>query len=146
MSFGVERNRWRVLTPGSANAPILALNLNTMLCLAGTEFFPNLRGRILLIEQMDASLVMEERLLRQLSLMGVFNEIAGLIVSKPEVYDSAGAPFTYDDLIREIVGARDYPVVTNFDCGHTVPMITIPQGAQVKLVAETIGCATFQFL
>jgi hypothetical protein len=31
-------------------------------------------------------------------------------------------PFTYDDLLLEVLGARrSYPVVTSFDCSHTVP-------------------------
>jgi muramoyltetrapeptide carboxypeptidase LdcA involved in peptidoglycan recycling len=137
---------WRTLSAGSVVAPILALNLNTMLCLAGTDYWPDLRGHILLIEEMDAPMAREERSLQQLKLMGVFDEIAGLIVSKPEVIDPSEAPFSYDDLIREIVGPRNYPIVTGFDCGHTVPMITIPQGARVELRAEAGSAVSFRLL
>lgn len=137
---------WRVLAPGSVTAPILALNLNTMLCLAGTEFWPDLQGHILLIEEEAAPLAEEERCLMQLSLIGVFKDIAGLIVSKPEVHNPADAPFTYDDLIREVVGRVSYPIVTNFDCGHTIPMMTVPQGARVELIAPESGQASFRFV
>ena len=137
---------WRVLAPGSVTAPILALNLNTMLCLAGTEFWPDLHGHILLIEEEAAPLAKEERCLMQLSLIGVFKDIAGLIVSKPEVHNPADAPFTYDDLIREVVGRVNYPIVTNFDCGHTIPMMTVPQGARVELIAPESGQVSFRFL
>jgi muramoyltetrapeptide carboxypeptidase LdcA involved in peptidoglycan recycling len=137
---------WRVLAPGSVTAPILALNLNTMLCLAGTEFWPDVRGHILLLEEMDAPLAKEERCLMQLSLIGVFKDIAGLIVSKPEVHNPADAPFTYDDLIREVVGRVNYPIVTNFDCGHTIPMMTVPQGARVELIAPESGQVSFRFV
>jgi muramoyltetrapeptide carboxypeptidase LdcA involved in peptidoglycan recycling len=44
------------------------------------------------------------------------------------------------------VGTPNYPVVTNFDCGHTVPMITVPLGATVKLEAESNGRVVFKFL
>jgi muramoyltetrapeptide carboxypeptidase LdcA involved in peptidoglycan recycling len=137
---------WRVLTPGSVTAPILALNMNTMLCLAGTEFWPDVRGHILLLEEMDAPLAKEERCLMQLSLIGVFKDIAGLIVSKPEVHNPSDAPFTYDDLISEVVGHVTYPIVTNFDCGHTIPMVTIPQGAMVELNAPAAGRVSFRFV
>ncbi len=142
----IENEGWCVLNPGTVTAPILALNLNTMLCLAGTEFWPNFQGRILLIEEMDAPMARTERCLRQLSLMGVFNEISGLIVSKPEVFDAFEAPFGRDSLLCEIIGKPNYPVVTNFDCGHTVPMITVPQGAMVNLNAQATGCAIFRFV
>lgn len=131
-----ENPGWKVLQPGSVQAPIVAANLNTLTSAAGTKYWPELKGRILLIEEMDAPLMKEERTLQQLSLIGVFDEIAGLIISKPEFFRNDGVSFSYDDLIQDIVGPRPYPIITNFDCGHTVPMITIPQGVQVSLKAE----------
>jgi muramoyltetrapeptide carboxypeptidase LdcA involved in peptidoglycan recycling len=140
-----ENQGWKVLQPGVAEAPILAANLNTMMSAAGTKYWPDFKGRILLIEEMDAPLMREERSLRQLSLTGAFDEIMGLIVSKPEVYSADGAPFDFDHLIQEIVGSRDYPIVTNFDCGHTLPTITIPEGVRVKLEAGEQS-VSFKFL
>jgi muramoyltetrapeptide carboxypeptidase LdcA involved in peptidoglycan recycling len=139
----VENEGWRVLSPGSAHAPILPVNLNTLMASAGTSEWPEMRGRLLLLEEECAPMPEEERALRQLQRMGVFNEIAGLIVSKPEIFESREAAFTYDDLIREMVGRRDYPIVSNFDCGHTVPMITIPMGARARLEAGQDGNVTF---
>ena len=136
---------WKTLQAGAAEAPVLAFNLNTLLTTAGTPYWPELKGKILLLEEMDAPLMKEERSLRQLSLMGVFDQIAGLIVSKPEVTSADGATFDYDSLIQEIVGPRSYPIVTAFDCGHTVPMITIPQEVRVRLHADP-GAVRFQIL
>lgn len=140
-----DNNGWEILLPGRAEARIVAANLNTLTSAAGTKYWPDLKGKILLIEEMDASLMKEERSLRQLSLIGVFDEIEGLIVSKPEVYSSDGASFQYSDLIKDIVGKRDYPIVSNFDCGHTVPMITVPQGVRVRLEAHN-NEVKFKFL
>jgi muramoyltetrapeptide carboxypeptidase LdcA involved in peptidoglycan recycling len=137
---------WRALSNGKANAPIVPANLNTMVCLAGTPYWPNLKGRILLLEEENAPFMREERSLQQLKLMGVFDEIAGLIVSKPEVHDPSEAPFSYFDLIQEIVGPRNYPIISNFDCGHTLPMITIPFEAQVEIIASSDGNVSFTFL
>lgn len=136
---------WRVLQEGIASAPVVAANLNTLTCAAGTKYWPDLKGKILLLEEMEASLMKEERSLRHLSLAGAFEEIAGLIVSKPEVYSTDGVDFSYDDLLMDVVGKCAYPVISNFDCGHTVPMITIPQGVRVELKAES-NAVEFQFL
>jgi len=140
-----KNSNWNALQTGVAEAPIVAANLNTMMSAAGTQYWPDLKGKILLIEEMDAPLMKEERSLRQLSLIGTFDEIAGLIISKPEFYNSEGAPFDYNSLIKEVVGKRSYPIVSNFDCGHTVPMITIPQGVRVKLEASD-SKVCFKFL
>lgn len=137
---------WNALSSGSVTAPILALNLNTILCLAGTKYWPDMSGKILLIEDMDAPHATSERSFRQLQLMGVFEKISGLIVSKPEFFKQQNAPFGYDELIMEIVGQRDYPIVSNFDCGHTLPMITVPQMATVRLDAQAKGTVAFAFM
>jgi muramoyltetrapeptide carboxypeptidase len=140
-----KNSGWKVLREGSASAEILAFNLNTLLTSAGTDYWPDLKNRILLIEQMNSSMAIEERLLMQLKFLGVFKNIKGLIVSKPEVFDSQNAPFEYEQLLCEIAGEDfSYPVVTHFDCGHTVPMLTIPQLAKVNLECKD-GEATFRF-
>lgn len=141
-----ENSGWKVLNTGTAEAQILALNLNTVLGLAGTKYWPDLRGKILLIEDMAAPQSRNERHFNQLKLMGVFEQIAGLIVSKPEVYSSEDSPFTYEELLMEVVGPRDYPIISNFDCGHTIPMITIPQLSPVRLEALEHMPVEFTFL
>jgi len=137
---------WKILSEGVVEAEILAFNLNTILSAAGTRYWPDFKGKILIVEDMDAPQSRTERSLQQLSLIGVFDEIVGLIVSKPEEYDQQRAPFTYDDLINEVVGSRPYPIVTNFDCGHTIPIITIPQLSFVRLTARAGRGVDFVFL
>lgn len=127
---------WRVLNNGEAEAPIIVANLSTLLAAAGTDYFPDTSGKILLLESMSAPFSVEERDFRQLQLMEVFDEIAGLIIGKPEFLNPQGAPFTYDELIMEIVGPRKYPIISNFDCSHTVPMHTIAEMARVRLSAR----------
>jgi muramoyltetrapeptide carboxypeptidase LdcA involved in peptidoglycan recycling len=136
---------WRVLSEGAANAPILALNLNTLTSAAGTSYWPDFKNKILLLEDMEAPQSRTERALNQLKFNGVFDEIAGLIIGKPEVYDQQGSPFGYDDLILETVGSRSYPVITNFDCCHCVPMISIPLLSPVRLIAEKGRSVCFEF-
>ena len=137
---------WKILQEGEAEGPILAFNLNTLLTAAGTDYWPDLTGCVLLLEDMDAPQSRTERHLRQLSLMGAFDQIKGLIVSKPEVYNGQMAPFSYADLIKEQVGPRPYPIVIDFDCGHTLPMITIPQRNRVRLIAHPHSPVSFTFL
>lgn len=127
---------WKILNPGKVSSPILLCNLNTLMSAAGTDYFPDVQGKVLLIEEMDAPLSKEERSLRQLQLMGVFDKIDGLIMGKPENLRLEGAPFGLDDLLMEIVGPRSYPIISNFDCSHTIPMHTIRQHSLVSFEAN----------
>jgi muramoyltetrapeptide carboxypeptidase len=132
---------WRALQAGTASGPAIVANQETLLAAAGTPYFPDLDGRILVIEQHIADYGVEERSWRQLERIGVFDAIAGLVVGKPERADTQGAPFSYDDLILEIVGTtrarRAFPIVTDFDCGHTHPMLTIAEMTRMSLRAAT---------
>ena len=141
----IDNLGWRVLRSGLVEAPIIAANLNTLLSAAGTPYWPDFEGKILLLEEMDAPLMKEERGLRQLQLSGAFESIVGLIFSKPEIYSQDGSKQDLKDLITEVIGSRDYPIVYDFDCGHTVPMITIPQEIRCRLDA-TSNVARFSFL
>ena len=137
---------WQALSPGVVEAPIVAANLNTLVSAAGTPHWPDLDGVVLLIEEMDAPLARTERHLRHLQLLGVFDQIAGLIFSKPEVPDEDASPLGYAGLLAEIVGARAYPIVSDFDCGHTLPMITVPERVRVRVSAAAAGPVEFRFL
>ena len=125
-----------ILNQGSAEAEIVVANLNTLVSLAGTPYFPEVENKILLLEEMAAPFSREERSLRQLELMGVFDKISGLVMGRPEWPDAEGAPFDLDELLIEVVGEREYPIISDFDCSHTVPMHSIGQRAKMQLIAD----------
>ncbi|MCB0390108.1 MAG: LD-carboxypeptidase [Bdellovibrionales bacterium] len=142
-----ENKGWKSLNPGSATGNLIVANLNTLMTAAGTDYFPHLEGKILLIEEMNAPLAEEERDLRHLERLGVFEIISGLIVSKPEVYDQQDAPFDYDDLVLEIVGShRSYPIISQFDCGHTNPTLTLAEMCKVSIDAGNMYNVNFLIL
>ncbi|KAB8030951.1 S66 family peptidase [Fluviispira multicolorata] len=126
---------YKIISSGVIEAPIIIANLNTLCSLAGTSYFPDFCDNILLIEEECADFAEEERSLTQLKLMGVFENIKGLIVSKPEFLNNKGADFSYEELIMEVVGKRKYPIIYNYDCGHTHPMHTLPQMINIRLEA-----------
>jgi muramoyltetrapeptide carboxypeptidase len=137
---------WKGLSFGTAEARVLAVNLNTLLSAAGTAYWPETKGRILVLEEMETSMSKTERALQHLKMMGVFEDVKGLVLSKPEVFHQQKAPLTYEDLVLEVVGPRNYPIVCNFDCGHTVPMISIGQDTRIRIEAEPNSSARFTFL
>ena len=142
----VKNKGWRVLNEGKCKGELLVYNLSTLMSNAGTNHFPDFKNKILLIETASGDMGTEERLLRHLDLLGVFDRIQGLIVGKPEFFNTLGAPFSHNDLILEIVGKRDYPIVTEFDCSHTVPMLTLAQMSRVAIRAEMPNRVDFTVL
>ena len=131
-----ENSGWTILNKGKRIGEVLVFNINTLVSLLGSDFIPDFSKKILILEEMDATITLEERNLNSLKLAGVFNSISGLIFSKPEKFDDKKSGKIYEDLIREIVGERNYPIIINFDCGHTIPSMCIPQKSLVLLDAD----------
>lgn len=141
---------WRSVTRGTAEGPAIVANLNTLRSNAGTREMPDFDGAILFIEEMATSPAQAERAFRHLAALGVFSKIAGLVWGRVEQFSDEGSPIPIEDLLREaILGALGaeppFPIATDFDCGHTAPMLTIAQGVRVRL--DTRGaCARVTLL
>jgi len=82
---------WRVLRSGRVKGPTLVANLNTLLTLAGTSDFPEVDGRVLFLEEMNATHAQLERNLRHLEALSVLDRAVGLVLSKPEFVGDEGA-------------------------------------------------------
>ena len=146
---------WSVVHPGAAEGPALVVNLNTLRSNAGTSEFPSaqqLDGAVLFIEDMSTGPAHAERSFRQLAAMGVFEQVGAVVWGKVEFRSEPDAPHFLEEmrleaLLLEAIGREPpFPVVTDFDCCHTVPMLTLAQGVRVRVEAPAGGCATITVL
>ena len=129
---------WGIVNGGEAEGRIIGGHLGTLLCLAGTRYWPDLKDHILFIEadEEDVGAVNIIRQLRHLKHLGVFDEISGLVVGRiPETLGLKGDQ-SIESIVGDVVEGLDIPVVTQFDFGHTNPIATIPIGVRGKLFAE----------
>ncbi|MFK7959790.1 MAG: LD-carboxypeptidase [Phycisphaerales bacterium] len=136
-----DEEGWSVVRPGIAEGPAVVGSLSTMLANAGTPVWPELDGAILFIEEMATSPGKVERTFRQLAAMGVFQQIVGLVWGRIESWVGGDAAMTPIDLLLESIrgalgGEPPFPIVTESDIAHTVPMLTLAQGTPVRLDAS----------
>lgn len=131
------KNELIVLQGGCAEGRLIGGNLNTMLGIWGTPCMPEIRtGDILFIEDSLKDAADAERSFALLKLSGVFDRIGGLVLGKHEKFDDLGTGRMPHEILREVMGETNYPILAQFDCGHTHPMLTLPIGAQVRLDAD----------
>lgn len=91
------------------------------------------RGDILLLEDSLKTAETVERSFAHLKLCGVFDRIGGLVLGKHELFDDRGSGRRPLDILLEVVGAPGFPILAEFDCAHTHPMLTLPLGIQAEL-------------
>lgn len=127
---------WKILNEGEIEGEVIIANIDTLVSLLATEYIPTFRNKILILEEMNATIDLEERNLNTLKMSGIFEGVKGLIFGKPEVYNNKNSNLEYIDIIKEVIGKRDYPVIHNFDCGHTIPSLIISQDSLLYLKAN----------
>lgn len=131
-------NDWVTLNGGVCEGRIIIGNLNTFSGIWGSPYFPEIKkGDILFIEDSlkDASIV--ERSFSMLKVNGVFDKIGGLILGKHEGFNDLGSGRKPSDILIEVLGSYDFPFLSEVDCCHTLPMFTVPVGAEVRLDATS---------
>nr|WP_205603807.1 S66 peptidase family protein [Bacillus mesophilus] len=138
----VKNEGWKSLRPGCVKGRLIGGNLNTMSGFLASDYFPDLKGSILFIEDSFKDMAIQERSLSMLKVAGIFDEIEGLIVGKHEHFNDLDSPFSIDELLLEIIGDTDIPIITNVDIGHTFPSHVFPIGIEIELNATT-GTITF---
>lgn len=131
------KNDWICVKPGVCQGRLIGGNLNTMEGFFGTEYMPEIKkGDILFIEDSLKDACTIERSFSLLKLAGVLDRVSGIILGKHEKFDDIGTGRKPYEILQEVLGETEIPILTEFDCCHTHPMFTLPIGCQVKLDAE----------
>lgn len=129
-------NAWVTVRPGVCEGRLIGGNLNTMQGIFGTEYMPEIRpGDILLLEDSLKDAATVERSFSLLKLAGVLDRIGGLILGKHEQFDDCGTGRRPYEILQEVAGEGAFPILAQFDCCHTHPMLTVPIGCRVRLDA-----------
>lgn len=126
--------KWHVYSAGKVLAPIIGGNLDTLCTLIGTPYFPEMKGKILFLEETTGNPGPFQRGLIQLRHLGVLDKIAGLIIGKFPV-DSAVNDIHFLTSLISTLNLPKYPVLLNVHCSHVDPMLSIPLNKLAKLVA-----------
>lgn len=107
-------------------------NIRCFLKLAGTEFMPDLNGKILLLESCGGTAAKIETYLRQLQQLGAFDEVAGILLGTFTEMETEKCIPTVETLVKEIAG-KDLPIAVTGDIGHGTDSKGIVIGRELYL-------------
>ncbi len=96
---------------------VLGGNIRCFLKLAGTVYWPELKGRVLLLESLGGTKGQIATLFNQLDQMGVFGKINGIILGTFTRYEEEESDLSVYDLLKIHISS-DLPVVKTKEIGH----------------------------
>ncbi|WP_348687298.1 S66 family peptidase [Aeromonas bestiarum] len=134
-------NRLISVGSGKVRGRLIGGNLNTLAGIWGSPYMPAIQqGDILLLEDSLHLAETVERSFAHLKLCGVFDRIGALVLGKHELFNQQGSGKRPLDILLEVVGEPAFPILAEFDCAHTHPMLTLPLGieAELDLDAQTL--------
>jgi muramoyltetrapeptide carboxypeptidase len=128
---------WRTVRAGQAEGPIVAGNVNTLLLLHGTPWWPSLERALLCLEDDEeyGKPWMVERQLFQLRHLGVFERAAGLAYGRIHPESGFESETWIDEILLRATAGTELPVAVGLDFSHTDPLLTLPWGVRAHLDA-----------
>ena len=130
----------RVLRPGAVKAPIFAACLVVLAGLCGTPAFPDLRGHILAIEDVDERPYAVDFALTQMHLAGKLDGVVGLMAGSfhhNPPYDYGGP--TVDEILAKWSEILNVPSVARIPFGHMDDPLVLATGTAVEFEADVNG-------
>lgn len=128
-----------VLRHGRACGPLLGGCLSLVTALVGTRHCPDFAGSILFLEDIHEPLYRLDRMLVQLKLAGILNQVAGLILGHFIGPDDANQAEEVDRIVLDLTEDNPIPIVSSYPHGHTLPNLTLPHGAGVALSTDPLS-------
>ena len=127
----------QILKTGNAVGPLWGGNLTLVMNRLGTNDQIETNNTILFLEDLNEYYYSFERMLIHLQRAGVLDNIAGLIIGELINMKDEDVPFdkSTDEIVMDICGKKDFPIVTNFPCGHGTYQATLPISLPVELQA-----------
>lgn len=126
------------LRKGSARGQIVGGNLALLVSLMGTQYFPDIRNRILLLEDTGEAPYRLDRLINQLRIANVFDRVKCVVLgafTDCNESDPGKKTLTLGEVIEDYFTKLNKPVVYNFQHGHIKDNVTVPFGIKAKLNA-----------
>lgn len=130
-------DRITTLHPGAARGRLLGGNLTVLSHLIGTPYVPDWRGAILFLEDVQEEPYRVDRMMAQLKLAGILDQVAGVVFGKCTKCEAEGGygSLTLEDVLATYLAPLNVPAFSGAMIGHIVDKFTIPLGINAEIDA-----------
>ncbi|MDT9176777.1 MAG: LD-carboxypeptidase [Limnospira sp. PMC 1291.21] len=131
--------RVETITSGSARGQLVGGNLSVLAGLVGSEYLPNWSGKILFIEDINEDVYRVDRLLTQLKLAGILDQLSGFIFgqcSRCSPGREGESSFSLWEVLVDHIQPLGIPAWYGSAIGHIRDQFTIAIGGMVEINSD----------
>jgi muramoyltetrapeptide carboxypeptidase len=131
-------DRVQTIFPGEARGRLVGGNLTVLSSIVGSSYLPNCEGAILFLEDIGEDIYRVDRMLTQLKLAGILEQISGFVFGKctdcspGKGYGSLTMEQLFDDHIKPL----KIPSWHGAMIGHIPRQFVLPEGIPAEINAE----------
>ncbi|MCF7798069.1 MAG: LD-carboxypeptidase [Lentisphaeria bacterium] len=130
-------DRILTITPGTTKGRLVGGNLSVLTAMLGSDYLPDWKNAILFLEEVGEDIYRVDRMLTQLKLAGVLDQISGFVFGKCSNCDPGEGygSLTLVDLFNDIIKPLGIPAYYGAMIGHISDKFTVPVGVEVEMDA-----------
>ncbi len=122
---------------GIATGPLVAANLTVASNLLGSNHIPNLKGAILVLEDISEEPYRIDRMLTQWRLNGILQNLAGLafgsFLNCEDQEEKTSQKFSINEVLKERSSDLNIPVIADLPVGHCCGNAALPLGWEATI-------------
>ena len=130
---------------GSMEGILIGGNIRCFLKLAGTEYFPDPKNRILLLEARSGRIPQMVTYLSQMKSMGVFGKIQGILLGTFTEMEREHLKPDMAALVRSFAG-EEIPIAVTEDIGHGPNSCALPIGGKIRIYQYEDGSSRLEYM
>lgn len=123
---------WEFIQGASMEGTVVGGNMRCLLKLAGTEYWPDMQGKILLLEAAGGLAPQMASCLAQLGQIGVFGQVRGILLGTFLSMEESGSSPGIEELAKEYAGEK-IPIARTAQIGHRTDSHGILIGSSLVL-------------
>jgi muramoyltetrapeptide carboxypeptidase len=126
-----------IITPGKVKGELIGGNLSVLTAMIGSVYLPFWQNKILFVEEVGEDIYRVDRMLTQLRLAGILEQISGFIFGqctncKPEKPEES---LTLSQVLTDHIQPLKIPAWYGSAIGHISDIFTLPLGIEVEINA-----------
>ena len=133
-----SRDRVLRIHPGKAVGMLWGGNLSVLSAMLGSDYLPKTKGSILFLEEVGEDIYRVDRMLTQLKLAGVLQELNGFVFGKCSNCDPGEGygSLTLEEVLDDHIKPLGIPAWQGAMIGHIENKFTLPLGIQAEINAD----------